>query len=294
MTADNQTKVGAMQQRSVIGAVLHLMRFDVLRSLGTWRWVLVLPIYGLVGSFYSRQLTFDFSQQYPRSINLWDVPPAVVSNEFLNVWFVAIGFMLLVGDNYLRDRQQHMFALLLTRMPSRTAWWIAKVGTLGVLALCYAGLIFGAILVGSLFSVPFALHDSPASLIRTTGQDGWYVRPMGTPMPLFVLLITLYTAFVLWIIGCVVLASSLVWQRAIAPLTVILVWGVISENLTPRVLSGVSAAKLLNLSYLVTYAKHFSTIPGQRIPLLPFAVVSTGALLMTITFGAWRLQRLDA
>lgn len=281
------------QQRRFANVVIRLAYFDVLRSIGTWRWLLVLPIYGLIGVFYGGYLSYDFVNQQARSINLWDVPPAIVSNRFFNVWFVTTGFALLVGDGFLRDYHQHTLALLLSRSPSRATWWIAKVSATGVLALCYTSLMFVAILSGSLFSIPFGLVDSPASLIPTSGYDGWYYRLMGVSMPSFVLLCGLYTAFVLWIIGSVVLTTSLVWRHMIAPIAVILIWGIVSENISPSIVSAVPFLKLVNLSYLVAYSKHLSTLPDERIAILPFVMVSVGALLAIVAVGARRLRRLD-
>jgi hypothetical protein len=276
--------------KSAVLATLRLMLFDVLRSLGTWRWLFVPPVYALIGAYYGGLLEFDFDRQQPRSINLWDVPPAVVSNRNLNVWLVGLGFALLVGDSYLRDRDRNTLALTLGRAPSRTAWWVAKMGAIGLQSLCYVGLMFAALLTGSLFSVPFALGDSPQSSIPTNWNDLWYPRMMSVPMPLFVLLVGLYTAFALWIIGCVVMTSALLAGRAIVPLATSVVWALASVELAP-VLSGLPYGLLLSMPYFITYAKHF--LPRDGTPFWLFITASLGLLLSLVALGAWRLQRLD-
>ncbi len=290
-TVDTRAQSAQQQRHGVLGATWQLLWFDVLRSLGSWRWLLVPPLYGIIGTYYAGFLRFDFARQQPRSINIWDVPPAVVSNRNLNVWLVGLGFALLVGDNYLRDRDRNLLALTVSRASSHTAWWVAKIGSLGLLALCYVGLMFAAILLGSLFSVPWALHDSPQSRIPTTWNDLWYPRLMSVPMPLFVLLVGLYTAFALWIIGCLVLTISLVSQRAIMPLAFSVIWALASVELAAPVLSRLPYGLLLSMPYLITYAKHF--VPVERIPLSPFITVSFGVVLASVILGAWRLRRLD-
>lgn len=279
------------QSSNSLSTIMRLVRFDVLRSLGSWRWLLVLPIYGLVGSFYGSLLKFDFTKQQPRSINLWDVPPVVVSDPFMTVWFVALGFALLIGDSFVRDYTQNTLALTLSRITSRTAWWTAKMISISVLALCYVVLMFGSILIGSLFSVPFAPHDSPSSLIPTTGSDGWYYRLMDVPMPLFVLLVGAYVAFALWIIGAVVVGSSLMSQRSFIPFAVMLVWALVGRALRPLVLSAFPYGRLLDVSYFISYAKHLT--PYEHTPFPVFLLVALSALVVITVVGAWQLHRID-
>lgn len=290
-TSEHMDTAFRQQHRRWFSALVHLILYDVRYSLSTWRWWFVAPVYGVLGTLYGGLIRFDFIKQQPRSVNIWDVPPVIVSNPWINVLLVAVGFVLLVGDSYARDRDQSLVALTLVRMPSRRLWWVAKLGAIGVLAAWYVTLMFGAILIGSSFSVPIAFTDSPQSLIPTTGTDGWYFRWMNVPMPLFVVLIAVYTTFTVWIVGVVALAAATVSQHIAVPLVVIVTWGISSLLLYARLLSRIPFGELLSLPYFITYAKHLSPYESTSIPL--FAVVSLGMLGAAFMVGAWRLQTSD-
>jgi len=276
---------------SQLSPLWHLIMYDVRHSMAGWRWWILLPVYGALGMLYAGMIRFDYVRQQPRNVNIWDVPPAIVSNPWINVWLVATGFVLLIGDGYVRDRDQNILALTLIRMPSRLIWWSAKLGAVGLLAVYYVTVVFGAILIGSAFSVPIESSDSPQSLIPTTGTDGWYFRLMSVPMPLFVILVGLYTAIALWVVGSIALVSSVLTKHMLVPLVLVITWGISSLLLWARLLRQLPFGELLSLPYFITYAKHFS--PHERIPVSLFAVVSLGMLGIILVVGTWRLQKSD-
>jgi hypothetical protein len=299
MAIASRLKRPVARQQTTLATTLQLLRFDVQRSLGMRRWWFIVPIFGIMGWIFADMLKYDYtSAGLPqlRPMNIWDVLPRFFAPGWVSTLLLGGGFVVLVGDGFLRDREQNTLALSIARVPSRTAWWAAKLGSLGVLALCYVALVTVAVLVGSAFSVPVALSDSPQSLIPTTGHDGWYFRLMNVPMPVFTLLMAIYSAFTLWVLGAVVVTASVIKQHIAVPLAIVVLWVLVGRTLDGVLPPQMVYAKLLYLPYFLGYDKHLEYSSMEtlvQMPLVPFLVIALVILATAFVLGAWRLRRID-
>lgn len=272
-------------RRGVIGFVLHLALLGALREVGTWRWALVPPFFAVATYLFQWSVLFDFERDRSLEVNQWDfVLTYQVHTHFL-VWVFAFGFAVLAGDCLVREREQGFLLQSLVRAPSRTAWWMARVGSLGLMALTYTLAGFTTILlVGGVLS-RFALGPSPASL----GVDGAvvpYLRCMDIPIALFVPLTWLYMSYGLWLVGSVIVTASLFIRNAFTPFIAAVAWLMLS--FAPP-FGGTT--RWLNLAYLLSYQKH---IRYEAPSFGSFLALSAVALVAVTLAGTWRLRHLDA
>jgi hypothetical protein len=254
----------------------------------TWRWLCAPPVFLLAGWLRVSDIDFDLVSQLPRTINIWDIPPSMLVTRIYLSWLVVLGFIILVGDIYLQERELNIVPLMLSRLHSRTQWWLARIATLGVLAFCFVILAFVCSLLGSALRAPVSLQDSPASLIPpgSATPNPAFQRWYTIPMPIFVIIVGLYTAFGLWIIAAFIMTLSLIWSQVYVPVGFALSWIILSSYI-----ANTPILEQFDIAYIVSYEKFFS----PRLPLssLTFTILSIVFFVGFIYFGAWRAQRID-
>ena len=247
-----------------------------------WRWLLAGLAFAIAAVPSETTLEFGFHEfKVHRPVDVWDLFPGMLLNHFYLVWLFAFGFLLLVGDCYLRERERGAVTLCTLRLPSRTLYWLGKMGALGVMALSFVGLGLAIVLLAGLFMVP----ASATSLFAREGLPRMY--PLGDFfVPAYLVLLAGYTAWALWLLGCaVVLLSVLIPRKGTVPVAII-IWVSASMPWTVPIPPGY--ARLLNLEYFISIAKHGGSHPmsGQAY----FTIGAAAAVLMAVA-GSWRLRR---
>lgn len=266
---------------------LRMVWLDVLHGLSTWRWWLVPPVFAAATFWFRWSVSFDFDDQRFRDVNQWDFALAYQAHPHFLLWVFALGFALLVGDCYIREREMGVDAMSLARGVSREAWWAARIVSLGVMALSYAVVGISIIaLVGGLMS-RFDLGPSPELLGRVRSVE-WYSYWKAMHIAPFVAVTSLYLAFGLWIAGSVIVTASLIVRRTFVPFVVASAWIIISAD--PMGLHYRGTARLLNLVHLLSYEKHLG---HERMPLGSFLAASTIALMGVALIGVWRARWID-
>lgn len=274
-------------------ATLRLALFDALRALGAWRWLAVPPVFFVAGWLGADNATYDYAAQRPRDANLWDGPLTMMTDNSAVVFAFVLGFVIVTGDLYVRDRSSGTAAMTLLRSRSRTGWWAAKIISLGPLALVFSLLAFLSALAASAVRLPVSLRWSPASQIPWNSESAIYPSFAASPAPLFLLLVALYTASVLWGIGTLVLCVSALYPRLITPLAAGLLWALAGTPLVAPLYfrKGVGT---LDPAYHVSYVIHFGNDRGFAATpwSVSFAVIAATLVVVSV-FGAWWLRRVD-
>ena len=252
-------------------------------GLVAWRWLLAGLVFAVCAVVNADILQFAFRQhRIDRPLDAWDMFPGMLLNKFFVIWLFGLGFLLLVGDSYLRERERGAVALCVLRLPSRTLWWLSQVGALGLLAACFVGLGVGlTLLVGVLMAPP-----GTAPLLAREGLPGMYPW-VDIPVPTFILLLAGYTAWALWIAGCaVVLLSVFIPRKATVPAAIFL-WVVLSLPWLQPNYRGF--ARLLGLDYFLSVTKH--DVAGYM-PMSwhAYFAITTALLGLMAVAGSWRLR----
>lgn len=279
--------------------LLRLTIFNILYIFGSWRWVLLGILFALITAYTTTNISRDrLDTKVVHNINAWDVAANMLSNGFSLRWVYIFGFLFLIGDSLLKEQQQGLLALSLSRIGSRRKWWWGKVVSLGILALIYviAGLII--ILAISSFSVPFSFSNSLDAQSGKRLADGdWYFFIKGIAnndtwsTPWLVIGASLYTAFGLWIISCLVIVFSALVQNSITVLGVILLWLLFGLFIPSSFYENYPYLMIVDLGYIPFYGKHSYQL--YNVSLLGFMLISLIILVLIIKIGEWRLKQLD-
>lgn len=273
--------------------VLRLVAFNALQAVGSWRWLVVPPVFFVAGWLGAEDASYDYTTQTLRHANFWDAPLTMMTDPSAIAFAFVLGFVLVNGDLYVRDRSSGAAAMTLLRSRSRAGWWVAKVCALGPLALLFSVLAFFSALLAGAFRLPLSLQWSPASRIPW-GNEGAIHPGFGTlPAPLFLLLVVLYTAVVLWAIGAVVVVVSTLYPHLITPLAAGLAWAFAGTPLVAPLVfrRGVGT---LDPEYQLTYVIHFGNYRGvSATPWSVSFVVIAVTLALVLAIGAWQLRRVD-
>jgi hypothetical protein len=276
-----------------VGGVLQVALFDVLRTLGTWRWLLVPPVFFVAGWLGAENAEYDYAKQELRTANFWDGPLTMMTDNSVIIFAFVFGYSIVTGDIYVRDRYSGTATMTLLRSRSRTSWWISKICALGPLALVFSLLAFLSALVASALQLPISLGWSPASRIPWGSESAIYPSFESMPAPLFLLIIALYTAPVLWVIGSIILCASVFYPRLVTPLIVGLVWALVGTPLVAPLYSR-EGAGILDPAYHLSYVIHFGHDRGFVATPWYFSfllIIATLGLAMAI--GALWLRRVD-
>lgn len=203
----------------------------------------------------------------------------------------VLGFVLVTGDLYVRDRSSGAAAMTLLRSRSRPGWWAAKVLALAPLALVFSILAFLSTLVAGAAKLPISSQWSQAALLSWNSSKALYPGAGTLPPPLFLLLVTLYTALALWAVGAVVLAISTLYPRLITPLVVGLAWALAGTSLLAPLVFREGVGRL-DPVYQLTYVIHFSNPPYFIATpwSVSFTVIAI-TLLLALLAGSWMLRR---
>lgn len=274
-------------------AALRLTLFDALRALGAWRWLAVPPVFFVAGWLGADNAEYDYVEQEARQANLWDGPLTMMTDNSAVVFAFVLGFVIVTGDLYVRDRSSGVAAMTLLRTHSRGLWWAAKVLALGPLALVFSFAAFLSALAAGAVRLPLSLGWSPASRIPWGSESAIYPSPEALPAPLFFLLVALYTAPVLWVVGAVVLCASTLYPRLITPLAAGLAWALAGTPLVAPLYfrDGVGT---LDPAYHLSYVIHFGNDRGfVATPWFVSFSVVTATLCAAFLVGAWWLRRVD-
>ena len=276
----------------MITGALRLAAFDVLRALGSWRWFLVPPVFFVAGWLGADNAAYNYATQTPRHANFWDASLTMMTDPSAIVFAFVLGFVIVAGDLYVRDRSSGTAAMTLLRSPSRAIWWAAKILALGPLALVFSILAFLSALAAGAVRLPVSWRWSPASRIPWDSGDAIYPSFGDLPAPLFLLLVALYTALVLWAVGAVVVAISALYPRLVTPLSVGLAWALVGTPLVAPLVfrRGVG---ILDPEYQLTYVVHFGSRGFAATPWPVSFVVIVAALVLALAVGVWRLRQAD-
>lgn len=271
----------------------RLAFFDILRALGAWRWLSVPPIFFVAGWLGADIAEYDFTTQDYRDANLWDGPLTMMTDNSAIVFAFVFGFVIVTGDLYVRDRSSGAAAMTLLRSRSRTVWWMAKVCAFGPLALVFSVLAFLSSLVASAIQLPVSLHWSSASMIPWKDQSALYPGSGAMPPAIFLLMVALYTAAVLWSVGAVVLGISALYPRPLTPLVIGLVWSLAGTPLVAPLYFR-EGAGTLDPVYHLSYVIHFGNERGfEAMPWIVSVAVVSMTLGLVLVLGSWRLRWAD-
>jgi len=284
---------GAPGKTAPAAEVFRLATFDAVRALGAWRWLAVPPVFFVAGWLGADNAEYDYATQAPRDANLWDGPLTMMTDPTLVALAFLLGFAIVAGDLYVRDRASGTAAMTLVRSRSRSGWWTAKVLTLAPLALVFSLLALLSALAAAAVRLPVSPDWSPASQIPWGSQSSLYPSVQSLPPPLFLLLVALYTALVLWAVGALVLAVSALYPRLLTPLTVALVWGLAGTGLVSSLASREGLGRL-DPAYHLSYVIHFGHGLGfEATPWSASLAVVLVAIASALLAGAWSLHRTD-
>lgn len=273
--------------------MLRVARFDAFQALGTWRWLAVPPVFllgGWLGAGHA-EYVMEVLARTQREPNFWDGALILPTNKYALVFPFVFGFLLVTGDLFVRDQQDGTATLTLLRSRSRVGWWAGKVLALAPPALLYSTLAYLFALVGSAILLPVEPGASRAAEIPWGAEVALYPRFEFMPTPLFFVLVVLYTALALWVVGTFVLAASALYPRLAVPLVVALGW----------VLAGIQLEEpflykpgVVNPIYHATYVSNFDAGGGVSVAPWLYAGASLGGtLLIALAAGAWRLRHAE-
>lgn len=275
-----------------MATILRLILFDVLRVFGSWRWLAVPPVFFVAGWLGAENAAYDYETQRPRNANFWDGPFTMMMDPSAILFAFLLGFTLVSGDLYVRDRISGSAAMTLTRSRSRYSWWTAKVLALGPIALAFSTLAFLSALVASAFQLPVSMIRSQAAQVAWNGSGAIYPSFETLPMPLLLLLVTLYTAFALWAVGAVVLCVSALYPRTVTPLAMGLAWTLAGTPLIAP-LAFREGVGTLDPAYQISYVVHFLNGSFSAASYILSSAVILCTLALTLIIGGWRSSRTD-
>lgn len=277
----------------MIAEVLRLTLYDAMHALGAWRWLAVPPAFFVAGWLGANNAEYDYSTQSLRDVNFWDGPLTMMTDPSAIIFAFVLGFALVTGDLYVRDRSSGAAAMTLLRSHSRAVWWFAKVCALGPLALAFSLFAFSSALVASAVQLPLSLNWSRASQVPWGDTSAMYPSFNALPVPLFLLLVVFYTALVLWSIGAVVLGVSVLYPRMITPLAAGLAWAFAGTPLIAPIVFR-EGLGTLDPAYNLSYVVHFGTDRGlTATPWFVSFLVVGGTLALVLVAGSLWLRRVD-
>jgi hypothetical protein len=257
--------------------------FQLWGHLIVWRWLLVVPAF-LLAAVIAEDLHSSHARNigFPGRCDAWDLFPTVLRHDMLLHFLVGLGFLLLVGDSYLRERGDGGAALSVMRLRDRSLYWLGKMGALGILALLFA--LTGLVIVAAAGMVLAPPSSAFPMLPRTT------IVPLypnwAFPLPVFNLLVAVSTAWSLWVLGCATVLLSVFVKNRVITLLAAAGWAMVSSDHSG--FQGSGLGRLLYMGYFIGPHKHMDDDP---IPVWVFFLI-TLVLLAAIAFaGTWKLRR---
>lgn len=271
-----------------------LVKFHVAASLTGRGWLLIAPVFFLafVSSIVEKRHYHKWWNpvEMDASSNLWDVGLGFFENIYNDVFLILIGFMLLVGDDFIRGHHDGTLRSTLLLSRSHTFWWYAKVVSFGIRALVYMSLIFLAMMAASLvMGVPFGLDNSDAS-IRMAGLSAverWYRMPKGWSTMGYTAFSFLSMAFAIWIIAVVQqVVSFFVFPNRKLPFVFFFGWLILGFAVQ-------ADAAFWDVRFLLYPGRCFPEIAPAFVSMPVFFGVMTLVLIGATRIGEMKLRRMD-
>jgi hypothetical protein len=275
-----------------MAAFIRTVRFDVVSGLASWRWLAVPPVFGLAcWNQISDDLVTGSGGHRAAAMNFWDGPLSMLLDTNVVTFVLALGFLLIVGDRYLQDRSRGTVALTVIRTRSRTAWWLARLTSIGVLALAFSAVGLTSALVVSAIRLPLELDPSASAQLAWGTPGALYPRFSALPMPVFFGVVCLYTGVALWAPAALVLAASVLRPQLYVPAGIAILWVLLEALALPSLASrgGGSADPFYHLSF----AAHFASGGPPPASWGWSAVVISAAIACAGAAGLVKLRRSD-
>jgi hypothetical protein len=248
-----------------------------------WRWALITAIFALAGGLCVDILRHHFNElRISRQVDVWDIFPALSSHNYIEHFLLAFGFLLFVGDRHHRQCNQGTALLFAIRAPSRSLYWLGTMGALGLDALFFMSICFVTTFVIGCIAAP------PESLWPMLPRET--IAPLRVsvemPLPLYSLLLMVYTAWGLWIGGSIVVLVSTFFRNTAILLGVIAGWVVLSLIGSGNV--RFAFERFLFIGELIGHHKHDGK---PAMSLGTFFLGSTLMLVLIAFIGSWRMGR---
>ena len=139
---------------------LSFLRFNIEQSVLRKRWLIVVPVV-LFAAYIMGDDMLVVAKNQGLSPNIWNPLFSILGNGGVIFLLINFLFLFLISD---LSVETGFGALLLFRLRSRSKWWLAKVLTLAVAALVFAGMLL--VLVGGVSSFAFPWSTSWSELTR--------------------------------------------------------------------------------------------------------------------------------
>ena len=138
-------------------ATRSFLRFNIEQHILQKRWLILVPVVLFAAYIMSDEMLVVAKSQ-GLSTNIWNPLFNIFGNGNVVFWMFNFLFLFLISD---LSVETGFGALLLFRLRSRSKWWLAKVLTLAIAALVFAGILL--VLVGgvSSFAFPWSTSWSP-------------------------------------------------------------------------------------------------------------------------------------
>jgi hypothetical protein len=141
-------------------ATRSFLRFNIEQHILQKRWLILVPVVLFAAYIMSDEMLVVAKSQ-GLSPNIWNPLFNIFGNGNAVFWMFNFLFLFLISD---LSVETGFGALLLFRLRSRSKWWLAKVLTLAVAALVFAGMLL--VLVGGVSSFAFPWSTSWSELTR--------------------------------------------------------------------------------------------------------------------------------
>ena len=149
-----------MFMNSTHHATRSFLRFNIEQHILQKRWLILVPVVLFAAYIMSDEMLVVAKSQ-GLSPNIWNPLFNIFGNGNAVFWMFNFLFLFLISD---LSVETGFGALLLFRLRSRSKWWLAKVLTLAVAALAFAGMLL--VLVGGVSSLAFPWSTSWSELAR--------------------------------------------------------------------------------------------------------------------------------
>ena len=136
------------------------LRFNIEQHILQKRWPILVPVVLFAAYIMSDEMLVVAKNQ-GLSPNIWNPLFSILGNGGVIFLLINFLFLFLISDISV---ETSLGTLLLFRLGSRSKWWLAKVLTLAVAALVFAGMLL--VLVGGVSSFAFPWSTSWSELAR--------------------------------------------------------------------------------------------------------------------------------
>lgn len=141
-------------------ATRSFLRFNIEQSVLRKRWLIVVPVV-LFAAYIMSDDMLVVAKNQGLSPNIWNPLFSILGNGGVIFLLINFLFLFLISDISV---ETSLGTLLLFRLGSRSKWWLAKVLTLAIAALVFAGILL--VLVGGVASFAFPWSTSWSQLAR--------------------------------------------------------------------------------------------------------------------------------